>query len=762
MNVFFSPVHLPRTRSRRSAFSLLEVAFALVIFVIGAIALLRIFPGGLSVLEDSGNRRIASQVSQNVVQSYTSGDLASTTPDTIYDVVQDGGPNDGAWLDYGISPFGLRRQQGTLPVNADDFDSAKNRVNHIRGEKQGISGGTIYTNYAADKKIELVRDGVVNNVDINSKGLLDFRNAIYSSNQRSNKPNLPFREPILGISSLQDATVATSKIPVPLNGDTAVIKRPTAGAPTATYEVVFSIDSTSISSGMMFDFSTLPTTPALVSFAPGGTGCILGTETHSPNFITVQFTVPAVTSPTAQANEVVTFSPSTTITGVSTSRAGYRILISSDGTSSPAPVSSSLLPVRAPYGVRNSPGVVFYTSYNWTTAAGTSPVEYKGAVDQPTSLPAGTADEAVAFSTLNPTEINNGTYAVSANPNATIKFRQPLTVSSVGPDRVSLPLPTFSFADSDGSISSAELSQVSLDYNVQSWEYISEDISQFGTPFTDPTVRVNTNTPDGLAQFGFMDSAGYAMNQIPLADIREIRTKFGNLRGKVQVKGFYDQSKQPLNVEFNINDPTPPTSASTTTVTTQALARQKKILGKEGRLYLPANFYSGTTTPPLSLSHARVYYRSKDAWAQQVGVTANHYVPFLDTATIPHEQWREYYMGSDRFLYFHAIEAGKTVEVVHGTNSQNQQADTVEIQPDVLYVDALPAGMLVSSTNFSTTKFNNPKNMADPRNGKFCLARSRNRINDNVFDIRRLTGTSGISVRTLWLNNNRYSQEIAQ
>ena len=55
-----------RTQTRRG-FSLIEVAIALVIFVIGALAIIRIFPGALSVINNNGDQLVATNLSRSKV-----------------------------------------------------------------------------------------------------------------------------------------------------------------------------------------------------------------------------------------------------------------------------------------------------------------------------------------------------------------------------------------------------------------------------------------------------------------------------------------------------------------------------------------------------------------------------------------------------------------------------------------------------------------------------------------------------------------------
>ena len=77
-----------------------------------------------------------------------------------------------------------------------------------------------------------------------------------------------------------------------------------------------------------------------------------------------------------------------------------------------------------------------------------------------------------------------------------------------------------------------------------------------------------------------------------------------------------------------------------------------------------------TFVADTSASRARVSYRTRDSWTQQLSVASSSYKPHaLAPATTPGgalspvEPWRDYYLGNDNYLYFHAGEAGKAINI---------------------------------------------------------------------------------------------------
>ncbi|MBV9867895.1 MAG: prepilin-type N-terminal cleavage/methylation domain-containing protein [Abitibacteriaceae bacterium] len=74
----------PRRSSHRSGFTLIEVAVALVIFVIGALAILRIFPPALGLIQGSESRAIAMRMDKSTLSNLANN--PGQVPDAIFDV----------------------------------------------------------------------------------------------------------------------------------------------------------------------------------------------------------------------------------------------------------------------------------------------------------------------------------------------------------------------------------------------------------------------------------------------------------------------------------------------------------------------------------------------------------------------------------------------------------------------------------------------------------------------------------------------------
>ncbi len=725
MRNILSPAFRPRSSQGRGAFSLLEVAIALVIFVIGAIALLRIFPSGLNVLENSANRRVAAQMSQNLLTSYNSGDLAQTTPDAIYDA-----DASGIWNDYPLSALGLKRQVGTVPIGPDDFSSAKDGLKYINGERQGVFAGAAYPSNVADGRVTFFREGVVTGATINQAlGQLDFRNARYLRANRADVDaavsKVPFRQAFLDEAE-----------GVPVNNGLITLTRSTTGSTSYTITWPFRRRYA------MDDVSGI-TLSAMAS----GTDCTV-TPSGSPSMATTDTMSVTVNVPVATNQQNQYFQVDFVETGaVGVVRRTYvcKIVGPQGEPTTAAPVPSRVLPIRAPNEFRAN--CVYYVSSSKNNGA-------IGIYEQPITLPPNYPQDVVGSAATIPS--TNSALRFDSNLLIPLRFKQRLGTVGTTRDGAPVVVPTGA-ADVDGLSSTNLITQVALEYSVRDWEYISEDVSQFGQPFTASNAQVDPNTPEGLVQYGFTQAGNYPMNRIPLSEVREIRTRVGNLRGAVFIKGLYSNpSAQPdaqaIAVSFDVNGTVLPTASS---VQVKDFVRRVKSFGKEGRLYLPATFT--TSTASYSLSRARVYYRSKDAWVQQVGAAASHYLPFqIGAISTTREEWREYFLAADNYIYFHAADAGKTVEVLQGTSLSDSSAKTIEIREDILFVDAMPSNVPPA---FAQQRFNKP---GDPRHNKFYLARSRDRIGANIFDVRRPTGTSGISVRTMWLDGTRYAQEIAQ
>ena len=105
-----------RAYARRSGFSLIEIAVALAIFVFGALAIVRIFPRALNVVENSGQRAVGQRMAQTTLAQYQNNPLS--VPDAIIEFEYAYAANAGnkyGWSDFPGSVFGTRNINNSLP-----------------------------------------------------------------------------------------------------------------------------------------------------------------------------------------------------------------------------------------------------------------------------------------------------------------------------------------------------------------------------------------------------------------------------------------------------------------------------------------------------------------------------------------------------------------------------------------------------------------------------------------------------------------------
>lgn len=148
-----------RTQLKRG-FSLIEVAIALAIFVIGALAIIRIFPGALSVINNNGDQLVANNLNRSALARLGS---ERAMPDATVNIRRDNTPDrniiwttegtadhSADWQDSDTSVTGIPRFNASLPKTPSDPDSIKDSAlgsyHAIVGEKSDIvivnDGGT--------------------------------------------------------------------------------------------------------------------------------------------------------------------------------------------------------------------------------------------------------------------------------------------------------------------------------------------------------------------------------------------------------------------------------------------------------------------------------------------------------------------------------------------------------------------------------------------------------------------------------------------
>ncbi|MDF2440891.1 MAG: hypothetical protein JWN98_1875 [Abditibacteriota bacterium] len=146
----------PRSRRLASGFTLIEVMVALVIFVGGALAIVRIFPGALAVVQTSETRAIGTRMAQATLARFESQPFS--IPEAIYDFDGAMPAAIGNFSDFNGAVVGTVSRNASLPRTAQRFDpldlpsaavtyngnrsavaqSALGRFRRIVGEKQRI------------------------------------------------------------------------------------------------------------------------------------------------------------------------------------------------------------------------------------------------------------------------------------------------------------------------------------------------------------------------------------------------------------------------------------------------------------------------------------------------------------------------------------------------------------------------------------------------------------------------------------------------
>jgi prepilin-type N-terminal cleavage/methylation domain-containing protein len=183
--------------SRRSGFTLIEVAIALALFVIGALAIVRIFPPALGVIRNNESRATAVTLGESTLAKFKNKN--SLAPEAVYDVDISGGWTSGVdnWQDYPSAVVNSASKSTTLPKQPTDpaYDaSALGHFRYIYGEPHYIgTSQTILlnrprasqTDTGVDIPVTAFYDDTVEGVQIGDDGYLDFSNAYLASDNTS-------------------------------------------------------------------------------------------------------------------------------------------------------------------------------------------------------------------------------------------------------------------------------------------------------------------------------------------------------------------------------------------------------------------------------------------------------------------------------------------------------------------------------------------------------------------------------------------------
>ena len=119
--------------SKRGGFTLIEVIIAMAIFVIGAVAIVRIFPPALAALQGSQDRSNATRLASGQIERFRLRAANSTLPDSIYNGDTNGGYDDS----FGGAFVGTVNSNLSLPRNVQKgTGTALDQGRYIDGERQ--------------------------------------------------------------------------------------------------------------------------------------------------------------------------------------------------------------------------------------------------------------------------------------------------------------------------------------------------------------------------------------------------------------------------------------------------------------------------------------------------------------------------------------------------------------------------------------------------------------------------------------------------
>ena len=187
--------------SRRGGFSLIEVAIAMAIFVFGALAIVRIFPGALGVVQNSEQRAIGQRMAQTTLARLNAE--PRSIPLALFDTNRLlTNPEQLQWSDFPGAVYGTPNSDDNQSLaqnapEADDLNKADSSLNrsamgHFRrvsseSHRVGANGEILLNfpyvgvpdatgyNAALNPVIKIRRD--VEGVTVDSTGALDFSNA---------------------------------------------------------------------------------------------------------------------------------------------------------------------------------------------------------------------------------------------------------------------------------------------------------------------------------------------------------------------------------------------------------------------------------------------------------------------------------------------------------------------------------------------------------------------------------------------------------
>ncbi len=140
-----------RDALRRGGFTLVEVVIALAIFLFGALAIIRIFPPALGVIQNSGDKLTALNLNRTSLARFAKE--SSAIPDAVHDAYYPV-PNEPP---IATAVVGSAIRNNSLPKRNVQIidDSALNHFKYISGEKQKVKSVTVKSNMITPPTVTL-------------------------------------------------------------------------------------------------------------------------------------------------------------------------------------------------------------------------------------------------------------------------------------------------------------------------------------------------------------------------------------------------------------------------------------------------------------------------------------------------------------------------------------------------------------------------------------------------------------------------------
>lgn len=190
-----------RNGVRAAGFTLIEVVVAIAIFLIGALAIIRIFPPALGVIQNSENRTIGTNLSRSTLARFETE--PGLVPDAVYDFVPaaNGGPatvelaselgGRPQWFDFYGAVVGTISKNNSMPTGRSEaalIESALGRFRRIVAERHTVllddsspPKKFVLTRHPYTGPVAIYTEDKVNGVKVDKDGVLDFSEARLAS-----------------------------------------------------------------------------------------------------------------------------------------------------------------------------------------------------------------------------------------------------------------------------------------------------------------------------------------------------------------------------------------------------------------------------------------------------------------------------------------------------------------------------------------------------------------------------------------------------